>query len=95
MARSVIVAKFFALVHGFHYSYTIRDLGEEITEFTMSIEVLIDINTVLYVIANNSKTTEKILQFDVFALRDSHENGELNNQGWVPGDRNNADPLTK
>lgn len=61
----------------------------------MKLEALIDSRKVFDIIAKDSKTAEKRLQIDDFALKQDYENGNLDFNGWVPGADNAADPLTK
>lgn len=42
-----------------------------------------------------SITLEKRLQIDANSLRQSHHEGEIRTLGWIPGDKNPADGLTR
>lgn len=62
---------------------------------SVQVEALVDSKTLFDVIAKHGSTTEKRLQIDVFALRQSYTTGELNTVCWIPGSTNPADSLTK
>ena len=84
-----------ALILGFDYAFMIKTLVEEILGTELVIEAMIDSRTVFNVVAKKAKTTERRLQIDIFALRQSYDTGELNRIAWIPGQSNPADPLTK
>ena len=95
VARSVMAAEIQALVLGFDYAYVVKDLIEEILGRTIMLDAMVDSKTVFDVIAKDAKTTERRLQIDVIALRQSYDMGELNRLAWIPGIMNASDPLTK
>lgn len=95
VARSVMAAEIQALVLGFDYAFVVKDLIEEILGHHISLDALIDSRTVFNVIAKDAQTAERRLQIDVLALRQSYDAGELERIGWIPGDKNPADSLTK
>lgn len=95
VARSVLAAEIQALVLGFDSAFLVKDLVEELLGRTIKLEALIDSKTVFNVIAKDGKTSEKRLQIDVLALRQSYDLGELDRIAWIPGKRNPADSLTK
>ena len=72
----------------------IKTLVEEILGTALVIEPMIDSRTVFNVVAKEAKTTERRLQTDIFALRQSFDTGELNRMPLIPGQSNPADPLT-
>ena len=88
-------AKIQAVILGFDYAYIIKNQVEEILGRSMSIEAMIDSKTVFNVVAKEGKITEKRLQIDILALRQSYDGGELKHIAWIPGDINPEDPLTK
>lgn len=45
--------------------------------------------------AKDGNTAENRFQIDIFALRQSYTNGEIERIGWIPGVTNPADALTK
>ena len=95
VARSVMAAELQALVLGFDYAFVIKDLVEEILGRHVKVEVMVDSKTTFNVVAKDGKTTERRLQIDVLALRQSYDLGELDRLAWIPGSLNAADPLTK
>lgn len=95
LARSVMAAELFALILGFDNAYVIRYLVEEQTGIRMAIDKLIDSKMVFDVIAKRSQTTEKRLQIEVLSLRENYDCGNLDSFGWLPGNQNAADHLTK
>lgn len=95
IARSVMAAEIQALVLGFDFAFVIRDMVEELTRRSVPIEAIIDSKTMFNVIARDGQTTERRLQIDIFALRQSYDNGELRRISWIPGTANPADALTK
>ena len=95
VARSVMAAEIQALVLGFDFAFIVKDLIEEILGREVKLEALVDSKTVFDVIARDAQTSERRLQIDVLALRQSYDRGELDRIAWIPGDKNAADPLTK
>lgn len=95
IARSVMAAELHALTLGFDYAFVIKDLLEDILGRKIKIEALIDSKTVFNVITKEGSTTERRLQIDILALRQSYDIGELHRIGWIPGPTNPADSLTK
>ena len=72
-----------------------RDTLSEILNIEVVLEAYVDSKSVFDVIAKDGVTTEKRLQIDIYALRQSYKNSELSGIGWIPGDDNIADLLTK
>ena len=95
VVRSVMAAEVQALVLGFDFSFVVKDLIEELLGREIKLEAMVDSKTVFDVIARDSQTAERRLQIDVLALRQSYNCGELDRLGWIPGEKNGADPLTK
>ena len=95
VTRSVMAAELFALIYGFDHSFTVRDALHQTTGQLIPIYAFGDSRTVFNVIAKQSSTTEKRLQIDVNALRESYRKGELSSLAWIPGASNPADGLTK
>lgn len=58
-------------------------------------EKLIDSKKVIYLVVKDTKKTEHRLNIDVHALRERYGHGELTRIGWIPGNCNPADSLTK
>lgn len=54
---------------------------------------MVDSKTVLDVVAKHGKTTEKLLQIYIQALRETYEKGDLASIGWIPVGTNFADAL--
>lgn len=57
----------------------------------LSVEAMIDRKTVIDVVAKDDHTTERRLQIDVFAQRQSYDTGEIARISWIPGAQNPAD----
>lgn len=95
VARSVLAAEMHGLSLGFDYAYTIKTLLEEILKRAVDMEALVGSKTLFNVIAKDAATTERRLQIDALALKESYAAGELSRVGWIPGTTNPADPLTK
>ena len=95
VARSVMAAEIQALTLGFDYAFIVKDLVDEILGRQLRIEAMIDSKTVFNVVAKEGKTTERRLQIDITALRQSYDLGELDRIAWIPGASNPADSLTK
>lgn len=77
VARGVVADELFALVHGFDFAFVMSQLVEDITGLALTLEAIIDSNSVFDVLAKDSATAEKRLQIDIFALRESYSKGEL------------------
>lgn len=95
IARSVLAAEVHGLVLGFDYVFIIQKLAEELLGRQVKVEAYTDSKTLFNVIAKDGATTERRLQIDIFALKESYERGELSRIGWIPGKSNVADALTK
>lgn len=95
VTRSVMAAELHALVLAFDFGFVIREMVAEVLQRDVAIEALVDSKTVFDVVAKDAKTSERRLQIDVHALRESYARGELTRLGWIPGNKNPADTLTK
>ena len=95
VTRSVLAAEVHGLVLAFDHSFIIQDMIKEILGRTLDVEAYVDSKTLFDVVAKNSNTTEKRLQIDIFALKESYAKGELRKLTWIPGNNNPADALTK
>lgn len=95
VARSILSAEIHALVLGYDQAYVVRDLVEELLGKEVSLEAYVDSRSVFEVLAKDDNTTEKWLQIDIHALRKSYSKGELDRIGWISGDSNPADEMTK
>lgn len=95
VTRSIMAAEIHGLVYGFDQTYVVREALEEVLDRKISIEVYVDSKSVFDVVVKDGSTSEKRLQIDIFALRESYSRAELNKLGWIPGSKNIADPLTK
>lgn len=95
VVRSVLAAEVHGLLLGFDFGLLVKDLLEEILGRTLLMEAMVDSWTLFSVIAKDAPTTERRLQIDVAALRESYAKGELHRIGWIPGLANPADALTK
>lgn len=71
MARSVMAAEFQALVLGCENTFFFKYLSEELIGSEIQLEAIIDRRTVFIGIALDGKKTERRLQIDVLAFRQS------------------------
>lgn len=95
VTRSILAAEIHALVLAYDHAYVIRHTLIEILGRNVKLEAYVDSRSVFDVIAKDGNTTEKRLQIDIYALRQSYADGELDQIGWIPGTSNPADALTK
>lgn len=77
LKRSVMALELHTLILGFDFVFIIRNLLEEILDRKVPIDAYVDRKTVLDVTDKDGKTTERILQKDIFALRESYARGEM------------------
>lgn len=68
---------------------------QEMSGLIVAIDVYVDSKTLLDVVSKDGGTTEKRLQIDLFALKESQDRGELTRLSWITGKSNPADALTK
>lgn len=92
---SVMASKFHALVLCFGYIFIIQHFVSEFLGRKFPVEAYTDNHTLFTVIAKDAPRTERRLQLNVFAIRESYSKGELSHFGWIPGRENIADPLNK
>ena len=90
-----MAAELLALVNGYDAAYTVQHLLEEILNRKIPLGALYDSKTTFNCVANSSGTLEKRLQIDAATLRQSLVTGELQSAGWIPGNQNPADGLTR
>lgn len=95
IARSVMAAEIFALVHGFDQAYVVQSMMNDITGSLIPIDAYIDSKTAFNVVVKHAPTLEKRLQIDVNGIRQSFGRGDLRNVTWISGNTNIADGLTK
>lgn len=84
-----------SLILGFDLYFVMRDMITDIMGNRIPLEDYVDNRTVFEVIAKDAITTERRLQIDVAALKESYIRGELDNIGGIPGPINAADGMTK
>lgn len=95
VARSVMAAEIFSLVHGFDQAFIVQSVLEDILGIHVPIDAYLDSRTAFNVVVKDAPTLEKRLQIDVHGLRQSFGTGELRNVYWIAGSSNVADGLTK
>jgi len=83
------------LLYGFDAAFVAEEILEGILGRTIHIDCFVDSNTLFNLISKTAPILEKRLQIDVYAIRESHERGELRTLSWIPGKQNVADGLTK
>lgn len=91
----MLAAEVHALVLAFDMAYVIQDMLHEILGRKIEIDAYVDSKTLFDVVAKDGNTSEKRLQIDIYALRESYDKGELSRLNWIPGNINPADGLTK
>ena len=95
IARCVMAAEVLGLLYRYDNAYVAAHMLSEIFGRQIPIDIFIDSRTLFNVVAKNGSTTEKRIQIDVHALRESHKKNELRYIAWIPGAKNVADGLTK
>lgn len=95
VTRSVMASEVHALIHAVDIGMIVRDALNELLNRNVEMEAFVDSRTLFNVVTKNSNTAERRLQIDIFALRESYKNGELKRIGWIKGNENPADVLTK
>lgn len=95
VTRSVMASEIHALVLWFDRDISIRHLIQEILVRAVEVQVYVDSKTVFDVIAKDGQTNERSLQIDICALQETYANGEVTKLGWIPGESNPSESLTK
>ena len=90
-----MAAELLALVYGFDNAFIIQHTLKEVLGKIVPIDAFVDSRTTFNCVAKQSGTAEKRLQIDAAAIRQSYDRGELRCLGWIPGEENPADGLTK
>lgn len=89
-----MAAELLGLVTGYDYAYMVKELLEEILDRKFDLEGYVDIRTTFNCVAKQTPTTEKRLQIDASAIRQSINRSELKFLGWIAGIYNPSDALT-
>lgn len=84
-----------ALVLRFHFTFSLQHLLKDATESNLPIEAFLDSRTVFDAIAKSRRKTERSFQISIATQRESYKNIKLARLGWMPGNTNPADALTK
>lgn len=95
VTRSVMAAEIQPLIYGINHIFTLRHMLEEISGIKIPIEGYVDSKTLFDFVAKFAATLEKRLQIDVFSIRESLNNKELQSISWILDNLNPSDPLTK
>lgn len=95
VTRSVMASEIHALVIGFDNAFALNHLAQEVLNRKIILDAYVDSRTLFDVIARDGRTSEKRLQIDIHALRQSYSQGELQQLGWIPSELNPADALSK
>lgn len=69
------------LVLGFDYAFVIRQLLFEILGRKICLEAFVDSKTLFNVVGKDGATTDRRIQIDIYALRESYAKGELSRTG--------------
>lgn len=73
---------------------SVQDLAQDMMGRKLTLEAMKDLKTVFDVVSNDSHTTERRLQIDVFAFLQSYDTGEIALIVCIPGNQNTVDSLT-
>ena len=95
VTRSVLAAELYALASGYDMGYAIAHTFSIILGRKVDLRVFTDSRTLFDSIITFCSMTEKRLLIDIACLRQSYRNGDLANLGWIKGEHNVADALTK
>lgn len=95
VARSVLAAELFAMVHGFDISSTLRLTLNELYGKIVPLKIFTDSKSLYDSMVRINSTTEKRLLIDLIMLRQSYERREITDVYWIPTGQNPADGLTK
>ena len=84
------------MVEGFDVGFSIRETVQRMSGKKNVDLVLVSDSKSLYgLVVSLSQTTERRLQIDLEMLREAYENRDLTSVGWIPGEENPSDDLTK
>lgn len=95
ITRSILAAGMHALFLDYDNEFVIRHTLNDFIGHCVKMEAYVYSRSVLDFIETYSKTTEKILQIDKYALLQSYPNGELFRLRRMPGITNPTDALKK
>jgi hypothetical protein len=103
VTRSVMAAVLLGLVEGYENGLLIAEIVSGLLSKkrlvgcwdTRWISRRSSTETVFDTVTRLSKTMEKRLQIDAFALQEAHQRGELTALYWITSADNVADPMTK
>lgn len=90
-----MAAEIHAPIYGFDHTFMLQHLLNEKTGRKFRIESFVDSKTLFNFGVRNASTLEKRLQIDVYSIRESLDNKELESLSWIPESDNPADSLTK
>jgi len=95
ITRSVMGAELLALAHGFDQVCGVKQTLEQALNRSIPLDVYVDSRTVFNTVAKTAPTLEKRLQIDAFALRQAQNRGDFRRLGWIEGNSNPTDGLTR
>ena len=95
VTRSVISAEVIAFADIFDGVFVIRSQVEQALHRSVALHRLTDSNSLFDITCKGSRTSEKRIMLDIHATRQSYQNQEISNTGFVRSTQNLADGLTK
>lgn len=95
VARSVLAAELFSMVHAFDISTTMRLTLNMVFNRLVPLKLYTDSKSLYDSLVRINSTTEKRLLVDLHMLRQSYERREISDVYWIPTGQNPADALTK
>ena len=90
-----MAAELLSLGYGFDQAFVAKSMLEELLGRSNKLHDFIDSRTLLKTVTKGGPTFDKRLQIDAYALRQSHERGELASISWIQSRENVAHALTK
>ena len=95
VTRYVLSPEFIAFTDLFDDAFSIRSQIEHALRRCLALHLLTDSISLFDIISKGSRTREKRIMLDTYATRESYENQETSNIGFVRSNHNLADGLTK
>lgn len=95
VVRSILGGEVYAFAEAFDRAIMIRYDLEAIYKTEIPLQMFTDSLQMFNVITKGSATTERRLMIDIFAAREAYNRKEITNVGFISGDDNYADGLTK
>lgn len=90
-----MAAELLAFVHEFDEAFIVKNTMEKLLNRTVDLCAFVDTRTTSNWVAKQASTSENRFQIDGSAIKQAYTNGEITKIGWVCGDENPADGLTR